>query len=221
MMNCSTFFNDSSADNLTCGYNIPFAVIKFSLGFIALSLHTIVLFLIRSCTAIINSSRTLLISLYIIQIIYFLFLTFYTPLVGMGVIIVEDKIVLQLISFAVIVPVYFNHLFHCIVALDRLVAIQFSKNHDTMFSRNKIRVLICICVMYGIIFATFSFTDCCYIVYHPTRQVWYYPYDKTNKRVIPGLISTYGNAFLAGVIYAMLATYLLKLRSVYVTVSFF
>lgn len=202
--------NSTISDGPT--HNIPFAVIKFMLGFLTFFLHTIVLVFIRSCTTITYSSRMFLISMYVFQIIYYLILTFYSPFVGMGVIKVEDKIVLKMISFIFLLPVYFLHLMSSFVAVDRLVAIQFSKSHVVIFTKKRTVVIICICVMYGIIFAAFSYTDCCFIVYNPTTQVWIYPYDKMNYRVISGSLSTYCNALLTAVVYIVLIKCLLKLR---------
>lgn len=187
---------------------------KFVLGFITLILYSIVLTCLPYCLSIKRPSRMFLMTLCALNFMYFIFLTFYSPMVGFGVIPTPTEgVVVKIISTAFLFPIYSLHYLQTVMATDRLVAIRFSTKYDCVFSPLRTKLLIVSVILYGLAFSLPSFLHCCFTIFNPSKQVWLYPNDSPNHyRQYFGLISNYGNSIISGLIYFMVMHYLHKLK---------
>lgn len=207
--------NNSNYDNDTVAveYNMPLAVTKFVLGLITLTFYLIILYCIPWCSCISYSSRMFMIMLFSMNSIYYVVITFYTPIIASGIVEnFHDEIYTMIISVIFLFPFYSLHLGQTIISLDRLVAIRLASEHKILFSKWRTRFLILFTVCYGLAFALPSFLKCCYISYNPILQVWIYPNDRKHYRLLCGQVSNYVNGALTAFVYCFVLYHINKMK---------
>lgn len=185
-------------------------VVKFTFGFLTASLFTIVLSSIPFCKTLVHSSKVFLMMFYSLNLLCYGLMTFYSPFVALGLILIENQTMISIVAFFYQLSAFGLHIIQGVLAVDRLVALRFPTKQGVLFSRTRTKLLILFIILYTVILSSSSFLYCCAIVYHPTMQVWYYPNDEgTRYRTYLG-ISLNGNGVLVLIVYSYIVYYINK-----------
>lgn len=176
-------------------------------------LFVIILFCLITSKCLYYSCKRFLVVLYLLLLLNYILLTFYSPFVAMGFIISENnETFLKLISTAFHFQAYGIHITHSIIAVDRLVIIKFTSKHAVLFSVHRTKSLILFIIMYACILSGTSWFYCCYVVYNPVHQMWYYPNDEITHYRTYLSISVYVNGVITLLIYCYILLYIRQKR---------